>query len=227
MPPVRGPVFRRKDQRRNVRGMPAAFPFGPRPAPPAGVARRLVAQWLSWPGVRRATLAAAAALRCRRLARAPPRGPVAAAGAFPRPAAPAGAAPAPPGPCAGPGGAGRRWWSAPVSGGLARPLRVASGPARLRPCPAPIRLTGPGPPSPALVGAPAYGLGGPPPLLRGKTAGGGSGPESGPLLAASPPPAAPPAGGVASSSGLRCCPSAPLGEICRKVSNLAISKDML
>lgn len=57
--------------------------------------------------------------------------------------------------------------------GLARPLRGAGGPARLPPCPAPLRLTGPGPPSPALVGAPAYGLGGPPPLLRGNAAGGG------------------------------------------------------
>ena len=77
-----------------------------------------------------------------------------------------GVAPAPPGPCAGPGGAGRRWWSAPVSGVLVRPLWGCG-----RPWPSPP-VSGPHPPfwagSPFRhpVGRPLTD-GPPPPLLRG------------------------------------------------------------
>lgn len=90
-----------------------------------------------------------------------------------------GVAPAPPGPCAGPGGAGRRWWSAPVSGGLARPLWGC-----VRSCPSPS-VSGPHPPY--WAGSPFRHPVGRPPngwaaaaTPAGENGGGTGGPKDGP-----------------------------------------------
>ena len=85
-PPGREPVNPRKVQRGFVQRYARGHPSGPRAAPPPGVSRRLFVCLSLRLGVRRATLPRRRHSCAAALARAPPRGPVAAASASPRPA---------------------------------------------------------------------------------------------------------------------------------------------